>query len=168
MAETICNTSPLQYLFQVDLLDLLPSLYGEVIVPEAVLVEIADGRRQGVVLPDIESLPWAQVGRAKEQALLPILTDLGPGEREVLALAVERPGSLALLDDRLARRYALHLGLKFTGTLGILLLAKRGGRLRAVAPVLDELDRRGFRLDAGTRSVVLKLSGESPAQAPSY
>jgi hypothetical protein len=128
-----------------------------------VLVEIADGRRQGVVLPDIESLPWAQVGRAKEQALLPILTDLGPGEREVLALAVERPGSLALLDDRLARRYALHLGLKFTGTLGILLLAKRGGRLRAVAPVLDDLDQRGFRLDAGTRSVVLKLSGESPA-----
>ena len=58
MAETICNTSPLQYLFQVDLLNLLPSLYGEVIVPEAVLVEIADGRRQGVVLPDIESLPW--------------------------------------------------------------------------------------------------------------
>ena len=168
MAETICNTSPLQYLFQVDLLDLLPSLYGEVIVPEAVLVEIEDGRRQGLVLPDIESLPWAQVGRAKEQALLPILTDLGPGEREVLALAVERPGSLALLDDRLARRYALHLGLKFTGTLGILLLAKRVGRLRAVAPVLDELDRRGFRLDAGTRSVVLKLSGESPAQAPSY
>jgi hypothetical protein len=32
---------------------------------------------------------------------------------------------------------------------------------------MDELDRRGFRLDAGTRAVVLKLSGESPAQAPS-
>jgi predicted nucleic acid-binding protein len=67
MAETICNTSPLQYLFQVDLLDLLPLLYREVIVPEAVLLEIADGRHQGVALPDVESLPWAQVARVGEE-----------------------------------------------------------------------------------------------------
>lgn len=160
MAEIICNTSPIQYLFPAGLLELLPSLYGQVTIPEAVLSEVAEGCRSGVVLPEIESLPWVSVKRAREQALLAMVPDLGPGEREVLALAVETPGALAILDDGLARRYASHLGVRFMGTLGVLLLAKQHGHLPALAPVLDQLDHLRFRLDPATRSSVLKLAGE--------
>lgn len=160
MAETVCDTSPLQYLFQIGLLELLPTLYGEITVPEAVVLEIEEGRRHGVSLPDVQSLPWVRVKQPRDRAVLAIVSDLGAGEREVLALAVERPGSLVILDDRLARRYAFHLGLRMTGTLGVLLRAKRGSYLRAIAPALDELDRRGFRLDTTTRAAVLRLSDE--------
>lgn len=48
MPETISNTSPIQYLYQADLLELLPALYGAVIIPGAVAQELAAGREAGV------------------------------------------------------------------------------------------------------------------------
>ena len=44
MPAVICNTSPLQYLYQSDGLELLAELFGQVQVPEAVAVELIDGR----------------------------------------------------------------------------------------------------------------------------
>ena len=89
MPEVIVDTSPLQYLYQLDLLDLLPSSYGEVLVPEAVVREIAVGRARGVALPDLDTLSWVRVQRVAGRAILPLVSDLGTGEREVLALALE-------------------------------------------------------------------------------
>jgi len=48
MPEVVCNTSVLQYLHQLGLLQLLRELYSRVTVPEAVARELADGRTQGV------------------------------------------------------------------------------------------------------------------------
>jgi predicted nucleic acid-binding protein len=92
--------------------------------------------------------------------LLPIITDLGAGEREVLALGTETPDSLVILDDALARRYARLLNLTLTGTLGVVLKAKETGLLPAVAPVLDRLQKLRFRMDPETRQAVLRLAGE--------
>lgn len=161
MPEVISNTSPLQYLFQAGVLDLLPTLYGRVTVPGAVADEITRGRAGGVALPDIAALPWTVVREVGQRSLLPLVTDLGAGEREVLALAVETPGALVLLDDGIARRHARLLGIVFTGTLGVLLKAKREGRIGAVAPVLDRLDSVRLYLDANTRAAVLKAAGEA-------
>ncbi len=127
MREVLSNTSPLQYLHQLDLLDLLPALYGEVMVPSAVVKEIEAGRSLGVPLPVIESLSWLRVQDVANAALLPLLPDLGAGEREVLALALERSHPLVILDDSFARRFARRLGLSLTGTLGLLLKAKENG-----------------------------------------
>ena len=52
------------------------------------------------------------------------------------------------------------LGIRLTGTLGILLDAKKKGLIPAVSPVLDELDRLRFRVSPVTRAAVLKLAGE--------
>jgi hypothetical protein len=87
--------------------------------------------------------------------------DLGPGEREALALAIERPGSRVLLDDRYARLVATTLGIPVIGTLGILLRAKRAGHLNEVRPLLDRLDALGFRVDRRTRLAVLSLADET-------
>jgi predicted nucleic acid-binding protein len=158
--ETVSDTSPLQYLFQTNLLDLLRVLYTQITVPEAVVDEIAAGHALGIHLPDLTTIPWIQVRQVRDPALLPLAPDLGAGEREVLALAVETADSLALLDDGLARRHARLLKITFTGTLGVLLKGKQQGHLPAVAPVLDELEALGFRLDAATRMAVLKLAQE--------
>ena len=56
----------------------------------------------------------------------------------------------------------LSLGIRLTGTLGLLLDAKRAGLIPAVEPCLDHLQRLGFRISGHTRAVVLKLAGESP------
>jgi uncharacterized protein len=159
--EVIADTSPVQYLYQANVLHILPQLYGQITIPEAVSHELAQGRTRGTALPDPGQLTWMTVRRAQEQALLPLVTNVGPGEREVLALAKETSESLALLDDALARRYARFLGISFTGTLGVLLKAKQTGYLPHVAPLLDRLESLRFRLDHTTRQAVLTLAGET-------
>jgi predicted nucleic acid-binding protein len=102
------------------------------------------------------------VQTVREQALLAMAPDLGPGEREALALAVQIPDSLVLLVEAAARRHARLLGISVTGTLGVLLKAKETGYLAAVGPVLDTLDALRFRLDPVTRASFLRLAGEEP------
>jgi uncharacterized protein len=158
--DVISNTSPLQYLHQIGLLDLLPTMYGKVIVPAAVIAELAEGRKGGISLPEPELLTWAEVRSAKDQKILPAITGLGPGEREAISLGTELPNSLLILDDQLARRHAALLGMNFTGTLGILLKAKTTGRLNNIASVLDRFEACRFWLRVDTRAAVLKIAGE--------
>ena len=101
------------------------------------------------------------------QALQPLVTELGAGDRAALALALEGSGSVVLLDDGLAHRHAKLLGLRITGTLGVLLKAKRVGLLAGVAPAIERLTALRFRLDPATRAAVLGLAGES-AQGPGH
>jgi len=161
MPEVIANTSPLQYLFQLDLLDFLPHLYGEVLVPEGVVRELRSGVDRGVPLPDLRSFAWLRVCKVKGAAVLPLAVGLGLGEREVLALALELDSPLVILDDALARRFAQRLDLPLTGTLGLLLKAKQQGRIDGVRPYLDRLEALRFRLDAATRASVLALAYET-------
>jgi len=93
-------------------------------------------------------------------AALPLATDLGPGEAEVLALALETKDTIVVLDDALARQVAESLRLPLTGTLSLLLDAKRHSLIPAVGPLLEQLGALGFRLAAHTRMAVLKLAGE--------
>jgi len=160
MPEVISDTSPIQYLHQVDLLDILAKLYGRITIPQAVADELSQGRALGINLPDLSLLPWIGVGQVRDGALLPMVTDLGGGEREALAMALETPGALLLLDDALARRYARMLGLVFTGTLGVLLRAKEAGLVPALQPVLERLETLHFWLDAATRAAALRRAGE--------
>ncbi|NLQ04812.1 DUF3368 domain-containing protein [Cylindrospermopsis raciborskii] len=160
MPNVIINTSPMQYLYQVNLLSLLPKLYGEIIVPQSVVDELEVGRSLGVALPNINSLNWVSIQQARSQQILPLVTELGAGEREVLALGVETTDSLLILDDALGRSYANLLGLQLTGTLGIILKGKQQGYLSEVALILEKLNALQFRLSSLTRDVVLKLAGE--------
>nr|WP_275974034.1 DUF3368 domain-containing protein [Argonema galeatum] len=144
------------------MLDLLPTLYGQIIIPQAVESEIATGKLLGISLPNIASLPWITIRQPLSGAILSIVTELGMGEREALALTVEIPDSLVILDDALGRRYARLIGVQFTGTLGLLLKGKQVGYMTTIAPILDQLDALRFRLDPSTRAAVLKLAGELP------
>ena len=162
MSEVICNTSPLQYLHQLQLLHLLPALATTVIVPAAVVEELAAGRLLGVNVPDPEVLPWVSIRQPKLVQAVPLLDDLGPGETQVLMLGLELPAAVVVIDDALGRRMAAHLKLHLTGTLGLLLDAKRLGLIPVIAPVLDQLDALRFRLASETRATILRMAGEAP------
>ena len=85
------------------------------------------------------------------------------GEAEALSLAKSRPGSLLVVDDLRARRIAVQLALRHTGTLGILGMAKRSGLIAEVAPEVERLRRAGFRLTTALVTEFLRRLGESPA-----
>jgi uncharacterized protein len=65
------------------------------------------------------------IKRPQGQMLLPLIPDLGLGERNAIALAVETTDSLLILDDGLARGHAHLLGVTLTGTRGVLLKANK-------------------------------------------
>ena len=157
--DVICNTSP--YLYQVDLLHLLPTLFGSAQTPPAVAAELAEGRRHDVRLPELSEISWITVRPVRDRTLLPLVTSLGDGEKEVLALGLETPERLLVLDDRNARRYANAAGLEITGTLGILVLAKERGIIDTVRPVLGRLQELQFRVDSETLKMVLGMAEES-------
>ncbi len=160
MPDLICDTSPLQYLYQLELLHILPALAERVLIPPAVIEELAAGLALGVSLPDVEMLDWMTVQRPLGEIALPLVVNLGPGEAGVLMLALEMRQAVAVLDDALARETAETLGLNLTGTLGLLLDAKQAGLVAEVRPLLERLQALRFRLAPHTRTAVLKLAGE--------
>jgi predicted nucleic acid-binding protein len=160
LSDVICNTSPIQYLHQLQLLHILPALAGRVIIPPAVVEELSQGRTSGINLPDVNVLKWVEIRRPVSELAVPLVTDLGSGETEVLMLALEMREAVVVLDYDLARRVAETLGLRLTGTLGLLLDAKKAGLISAIAPLLDQLQTLRFRVAPHTRVAVLKLAGE--------
>jgi predicted nucleic acid-binding protein len=162
MPETlvIINTSPLLYLYQVNCLELLQQLYSTITVPPAVLQELETGKLQGVDVPEVNSIEWIQIRPVASATIIPAVIDLGQGEAEVIALGLENPSSLLVFDDSLARRIADLYGLKYTGTLGVLVKAKQSGYLSAVAPVIKMLRSKGMWLTDKIISDVLRLAGE--------
>ena len=129
-------------------------------VPPAVVDELAAGRALGVSLPDLAAIEWVTIRRPISEKALPLLTDLGPGEAEVLMLGLETPGALVVLDDALARELAMSHRLPLEGTLGVLLEAREASLIDEVKPLLDRLQELRFRLAPHTRAAVLKLAGE--------
>jgi predicted nucleic acid-binding protein len=161
LLDVICDTSPIQYLYQLEQLHIIPKLANQVFIPSAVVEEIKIGHSLGVNLPKLEELEWVTVRRPISELALPLVSNLGPGETEVLMLALEMREAVAVLDDALAREMAETLDLRLTGTLGLLLDAKKAGLVPALRPLLDKLQSLRFRLAPRTYSAVLALSGES-------
>jgi predicted nucleic acid-binding protein len=162
MPEVIADTSPLQYLHQISRLDFLRRLYQRVSVPRAVADELRRGADLGIRVPDLDRLPWVTIEASVPRTVQALSEGLGPGERAVIALALEHPGSLVILDDGEARQRAKTLGIRCTGTIGVLAKAKDAGWVPALRPMLDQLVQTGFFLDVGTRVKILKLLGETP------
>jgi uncharacterized protein len=162
LAELICDTSALIALHQVGLLHILPALSPTVVMPAAVAQELATGRSEGHDAPDVAGLNWLSIRTPAARPALPDAKLLGVGESDVLWVALETPGGVAVLDEIPARRVAGQLGIAFTGTLGLLVDAKNRGMIPAVAPLLLELDRHEFHMSPRIRETILKAAGETP------
>jgi predicted nucleic acid-binding protein len=85
---------------------------------------------------------------------------LGPGEAEVVALGLEHPGSLLVLDDQLGRRVAHLNAVRYTGTVGVLVKAKQGGHLKEISALIRQLRAAGLWLSDDLVAMVLDQAGE--------
>jgi predicted nucleic acid-binding protein len=126
----IADTSPVNYLILIGHAGVLPELYGEVVIPQAVLAELRHPDAPAAVTRWIASPPaWMVVNHA---TTLPpeIDSSLDPGEREAIALAQEnRPDVLLLIDENRGREEAERHNIPTTGTLGVLDAAAEAGLL---------------------------------------
>ncbi len=158
----IANNTPLAALSPLGRLDLLRDLFDELLIPAAVHDEFLateHDQRQA----QLQDAPWLKVAEVINPRHAMFNTGLDRGESEVLALAAERQARLVIMDDRRGRRFARRLGFRVTGTVGLLVLAKKEGLLESVEPPLLELQENGFYLGPSLIADVLSAAGENPS-----
>ncbi len=146
----IADTSCLIVLTKIDALQFLKKLYQEIFVTPEIVTEFGDE------LPE-----WIVVEEVSDKRFLQILnTSLDLGEASAIALALEKKDSLLILDDLRGRREAEKLGLRITGTLGVLLKAKQQDVIKKIKPYIEKLKQRDFHISLQLEKEILELSGE--------
>ena len=161
MPKVISNTSPLLYLYRVGGIEWLPKLFDEVWTPEAVKKELLAGQSKGYDVPDPTKYDWIRIVNPKSMPSEWLALDLGAGELAAMALVLENPQNIILLDDRLARRTAIAAGLQVWGTLKVLLEAKSQGLVSQLAPVIHHLNDSGIWISDEVKQRVLFLANET-------
>lgn len=159
----LADASPLIALERIGGLRWLRRLYGTISVTREVRVETTGARE----LPGAQAVAaaiergWIRVLRQRRSE--PPLPLLGPGEASTLRTALaSRARTLVLLDDLLARREALRLGIAIAGTAAIVVQARRAALIPAARPVFAQLSQEGFHLGEDLVEAVLAELGEKP------
>jgi predicted nucleic acid-binding protein len=156
----VLNASPLIFLANAGLIDLIELAGKPLFIPRAVVEEI---ERFGPTDPTVLVIKQSGLFNVVETGPTPPLIerwDLGLGETSVLNWAYNHPGTIAILDDMAARRCANLLSIRVHGTLGLILLAKRRHIIPEVKSVLERLRKSGMYLSDQVISRALKLVGE--------
>jgi uncharacterized protein len=155
----VSDTSAISNLIQVELLDILHQLFGEIIISNAVYEELSEIDSQKLY---IDNLSWIHIETVKNQDFVHELeNDLDKGESESIALAIEFNADFLIIDELKGRKIAESLGIKIVGLLGSLLKAKEKGYLQTIAPILEKLSiQAGFHINPQLRAHILKLANE--------
>ena len=119
--KIVCNSSVLITLDNAGVLHVLKDLFKEILIPKAVRKEVFGRRKLPVFVKCVEI--------SESIALKVLKTNLEAGEGEAICLYEEMDADLLIIDDLEGRRVAQGLGINITGTLGVLLLAKKNNLL---------------------------------------
>jgi predicted nucleic acid-binding protein len=165
MPCVVADTSPLFYLAKLDRLDLLRVLYHQVHIPPEVWRETLAGAQTEPSLTAqffaAQTDGWLVLAAMPSVSADAELSALDAGESEAISLALQLRAML-IIDEKRGRAVATHLGLAVTGTLGVLLEAKRLGAIPALKPELIRLRQEtGFRFSAELEQHALQLVGEN-------
>lgn len=139
----VSDTSPICYLLLIGEIELLPQLYGQVLIPQIVQQELADERSPTVVQAWISQPPEWLVIQTVNVPSDSDLDKLDPGEQAAIVLA-QQGANLVIIDDLLGRQVALSRHLRVTGLLGVLDEAARQNLL-SFPEVITRLQQTTFR-----------------------
>lgn len=144
----VCDTSPLILLAKIDRLELLFRLYTQTAIPISVLDEVrVRPTEETTAIESLVENQAIQIQRVSPQVLESVPADLGAGEREAIALAIETDANMIVLDDREGRRVARERELSVTGTIGVLVEARARDMVASVRKEMDRLIEAGMWID---------------------
>ena len=147
--KIVTNSTPLIELSKINRLDLLRDVYGTILIPEEVYVEVVT---DGVGKPgaaEVKAAEWIHCQSVDDKDQISILQtqhSLHLGESATIVLAKEVKAEQVILDDNAARQEAVARGLPVIGTVGVLLVAKTRSVIPLVRPILDNLRAQGTRI----------------------
>jgi predicted nucleic acid-binding protein len=163
--RVVADASPLILLARSELLSLLPALFSDILIPEAVWNEVDAAGPADPAVQQLSAASWPQVVQISptpgDSEILQ--WNLGRGESEVLMAARRQTDCRALLDDRAGRSCARALEIPLLGTGGLLILAKNRGFIPSVAVALRALLHAGLWLSDDMYRLLLQHAGESEA-----
>jgi predicted nucleic acid-binding protein len=159
--QIVINTSPLIALVAaMGDLNILESLYTDVLVPLEVSEEILIGGTTGLAVNEFQSASWLK----KQTSLLSIspflFNSLDLGEASVIQLALDKNISTVCIDEAVGRRIARLSGLSVTGSIGILLRAKREGYPMSIKTAIQKMLNHNIRLSQSVIDFAVKEAGE--------
>jgi predicted nucleic acid-binding protein len=157
----VSDSGPLIALAGCGQLGLLNAVFDVIHIPQVVLDETtADRSRRGAA--DIVAFvhAHAQVHPSRDDATyISMAAYLDAGEAQALSLA-NALGCGVLMDERRGRQAATRKGMRLFGVLGVLLQAKRIGKIEHLAPVLKLIESNGYRVSKALIDETLKLADE--------
>ncbi|MEQ8413114.1 MAG: DUF3368 domain-containing protein [Imperialibacter sp.] len=132
---TVVDTSCLIPLTKIEQLALLYELFGAITITPAIADEY------GHPLPK-----WVQVVNPKEDSLKIFKAFLDAGEASAIALVMESPSSLLIIDELKGRQVSKEIGIKFTESVGVLKLAGKKGLISNMTEVIKKIKKTDFRV----------------------
>jgi predicted nucleic acid-binding protein len=147
---TVSDTSCLILFNKIEELELLKKLFGKIYITETVLKEFNQP------VPD-----WIEILQLKSEVQKSLSGFLDPGEASSIALASEHESSLLIMDEVKGRKTAKKMGISVTGSLGLIVIAKEKGHIKAVKPLLEKIRKTNFRISDDLIGRVLLKAGES-------
>ena len=143
----ISDTSCLILLDKIEMLDLLKLLSSQVYITSTIKAEF------GKDLPD-----WISVKNPKDTHYQQILeVDLDKGEASAIALSLDLDSAILIIDDLKGRKMAQRLGLRFSGTLGLIIKARQTGKIDSVRPIIDKIKQTNFRFSESLLGEVIQI-----------
>jgi predicted nucleic acid-binding protein len=152
----VLNASPLIFFSKIGLIDLLPSMVDKFVIPKGVIFEIEQHND--------EAAEWVKLFGKRFEVAIPAIPklvaawDLGLGETEVIAYAYNNKDYIVAIDDKAARNCAKSLQIGITGTIGLIVLAKRKQKIDAIEPHLKMLIDAGYRISRSLYEQALDLA----------
>lgn len=161
MRDVIVNSTPMIILSKIGMLEVLHKMYGNVIIPQAVFDEVTV--KDDSACQSIKAMDWINVRRiASADDRKMYKAKLHSGEVEVMILAQEIGDDvLTVIDDNAARKTARYLGIKVTGTVGVLMKARKLGYIDSVKKCITMMRRAGFYVGSELENMALDIVGEA-------
>lgn len=158
----ISDTTPIISLIKINHLDLLEKLFEEVLIPEAVYRELTTNtlfENEAKIVKTSSFLKTSSVKNRKSLQLLQAVSGLDDGESEAIILADELKSDVLIMDERKGRKVAQKLGIKITGTVGILIQAYSENMISAneIKTFLDQLKNSNIRLSESLIQKALEM-----------
>jgi predicted nucleic acid-binding protein len=151
----IADTSPINYLILIEVIEIFTKIYGKVVIPRSVRQELLRPSALEAVRKWMAEPPaWLEL-RIPANALDASLTSLDPGERDAILLAAELDADQLIVDDRQGRQAAQRRGISVIGTLGVLRVAGNLGLLD-FGNALKRLEGTNFRIGSEVLARLLK------------
>jgi predicted nucleic acid-binding protein len=156
----VVNASPIISLTSIKKVSFLIELCDELLIPKGVAEEIDRGPKDDPAKIWLQQVGWVYVKDVGSIETVIRAWDLGRGETEVINWAYTNPGWTPVLDDRAARNCVHSLNRRVLGTIGIILMAKKEQKIELVNPLLNQLDKIGFRIGSDLIDAASELAGE--------